>query len=89
MHTPSSSFGSSFASPFASSFGQSHNAPNATDFVSTDAAQLASHMRRCASERGRFFGLHSVLEKAHGAVFPRLVTVGVAALVVAAMFSAM
>ena len=45
-----------------------------SDFVSTDAAALASHMDDCASSRGRFFGLRSVLETAHSMVFPRLIT---------------
>ena len=45
------------------------------DFVSTDAAAMASHMDDCASSRGRFFGLKSALESAHSMLFPRLITV--------------
>ena len=46
-----------------------------TDFVSTDAANLASHMDHCASSRSRFFALHSALQSIHGLVSPRIVTV--------------
>ena len=52
----------------------SHRGQNATDFVSTDAAALASHMSHCASSRSRFFGLHAALEFAHSMLHPRLVT---------------
>ena len=45
-----------------------------TDFVSTDAADLASHMHHCASSRGRFFAVQSALELAHGVMFSRIVT---------------
>lgn len=56
------------------------------DFVSTDAAALASHMDDCASSRGRFFGLKSALESAHAMLFPRLITaVAVGVVVVAAL----
>lgn len=46
-----------------------------TDFVSTDSANLASHMSHCASSRSRFFALHSALQSIHGLVSPRIVTV--------------
>ena len=46
-----------------------------TDFVSTDAADLASHMRHCAGSHGPFFSLHAALQSAHSVVSPRLVTV--------------
>lgn len=46
-----------------------------TDFVSTDTADLASHMNHCASSRSRFFALHSTLQSAHALVCARLVTV--------------
>ncbi len=46
-----------------------------TDFVSTDAADLASHMDQCAHSRGRFFGLQSGLQSAHSVMSPRIVTV--------------
>ena len=52
-----------------------------TDFVSTDAAELASHMSHCAHSRSRFFALQTALDSAHSAISPRIVTV--AALVVA------
>ncbi|UUZ63069.1 hypothetical protein LP417_25515 [Polaromonas sp. P1-6] len=48
---------------------------SSTDFVSADAADLASHMNHCASSRGRFFALHSALQSAHSLVCPRIVTV--------------
>jgi hypothetical protein len=46
-----------------------------TDFVSTDAADLASHMDQCAHSRGRFFTLQTGLQSAHSVVSPRIVTV--------------
>ncbi len=49
--------------------------PDKTDWVSTDAAELASHMHHCASSHSRFFALHSALQSAHGALCPRIVTV--------------
>ena len=55
------------------------------DFVSTDTAALASHMSHCASKRGRFFGVHAALELAHSAVFTRMVTAAVLALVLLAV----
>ncbi|SFU86088.1 hypothetical protein SAMN05216350_106259 [Polaromonas sp. YR568] len=45
------------------------------DFVSTDAADLASHMDQCAHSRGRFFGLQTGLQSAHSVMSPRIVTV--------------
>jgi hypothetical protein len=51
----------------------------ATDFVSTDAAQLASHMNHCAVSRGRLFGLYSAAEFLHALARPRIVTVAVLA----------
>ena len=50
------------------------------DFVSTDAANLASHMNHCASSRSRFFAMQTALHSVHSALSPRIVTV--AALVV-------
>lgn len=47
----------------------------AADFLSTDAAALASHMSTCAIRRSRFFGVHAAIELAHGLIFPRLLTV--------------
>jgi hypothetical protein len=55
-----------------------------TDFVSTDAADLASHMDQCAHSRGRFFTLQTGLQSAHSVVSPRIVTV---ALIVAICLS--
>ncbi len=46
-----------------------------TDFVSTDAADLASHMDHCAHSRSRFFALRSTLESVHAIAHPRVVTV--------------
>ena len=61
-----------------------NNGPS-LDFVSTDTAALASHMSNCASKRSRFFGLHAALELAHSAVFTRMVTAAVLALVLLAV----
>lgn len=49
--------------------------PGQADWVSTDAAELASHMNQCASSHGRFFFLHSAMASAHDLVTPRIVTV--------------
>ncbi|MDO9405444.1 MAG: hypothetical protein Q7T87_15525 [Polaromonas sp.] len=57
-------------------------AAGTTDFVSTDAAALASHMSRCARERGRFFTLQATLESVHSVVSPRIVTVTALAVLV-------
>ena len=57
------------STPFSSA-----STPSAPDFVSTDAAALASHMSHCASTRSRFFGLHSALEFAHSLLLPRMIT---------------
>ena len=46
-----------------------------TDFVSTDAADLASHMRHCAGSHSAFFWLHAAFQSAHSVLSPRLVTV--------------
>ena len=46
-----------------------------SDFVSTDAADLASHMDQCAHSRGRFFIFQTGLQSAHSALSPRIVTV--------------
>jgi hypothetical protein len=54
---------------------------NRTDFVSTDTAELASHMSHCASSRGRFFALHSALQAVHRLVCPRVVTVAALVLI--------
>lgn len=54
-----------------------------TDFVSTDAANLASHMDHCAGAHSRFFALHSALQSVQSVVCPRIVTAAaLAALVV-------
>jgi hypothetical protein len=49
--------------------------PGEADPVSTDAAELASHMNHCASSHSRFFFVHSAMQSAHGALSPRIVTV--------------
>ncbi len=51
------------------------SSPDDADSVSTDAAELASHMNHCASSHSRFFFVHSALQSAHGALSPRIVTV--------------
>lgn len=58
-----------------------------TDFVSSDAAALASHMNRCAHSRSRFFRLHTALESAHSVVTPRLVTVASLGVIFLVIFS--
>ena len=64
--------------------GSSMGAPalqNVPDFVSTDAADLASHMSHCASTRSRFFRFQAALESAHALFLPRLVTAALLAAV--------
>ncbi|MDO9360401.1 MAG: hypothetical protein Q7T70_15590 [Polaromonas sp.] len=56
------------------------SSPASSDFVSADAANLASHMNQCANSR-RFFPLYSALESAHGVVSPRIVTVSAIVLI--------
>ena len=56
------------------------------DFVSTDAAELASHMSHCASSRGCFFAVQSALQTAHSLLSPRIVTVAALVLVGASLF---
>ena len=46
-----------------------------TDFVATDAADLASHMGHCAGSHSPFFPLHAALQSAHSVASPRIVTV--------------
>ncbi len=57
------------------------------DFVSTDAAALASHMRSCADKRSRFFGLHVAMEPVYSLIFPRLLTFAMVALLLIAVTS--
>jgi hypothetical protein len=57
------------------------------DFVSTDAAALASHMRSCADKRGRFFGFHVAMEPLHALIFPRLLTFTMVAVLLIAVTS--
>ena len=60
----------------------------AVDFVEADTESLASHMFHCAHSRGRFFALHSTLQKTHGLVVSHLVTVAaLAAIGLALMLS--
>ena len=49
--------------------------PGEADPVSTDAAELASHMDHCASSHSRFFPLHTAMQSAHGVISARIVTV--------------
>ena len=58
-------------------------APASADFVSTDAADLASHMHHCASSHSRLFPVYTALESAHGLVSARIVTVAAIAAVTA------
>lgn len=57
--------------------------PASADFVSTDAADLASHMHHCASSHSRLFPVYTALESAHGLVSARIVTVAAIAAVTA------
>lgn len=52
----------------------STSARNRPDFVSTDSAELASHMNHCASARSRMFGVHSAFQFMHAVVCPRIIT---------------
>jgi hypothetical protein len=45
------------------------------DFVSSDMAQLASHMERCAQSRGALFGLKRQLHRGTCALGGHIVTV--------------
>jgi hypothetical protein len=78
QHTPEQT-----AVRFPATFG----AARCVDFVSSDAAALASHMNECASTRSRFFELQTALETAHSLISARLVTAGAVALVLAALAS--
>lgn len=49
--------------------------PGGADPVSTDAAELASHMNHCASSHSRLFVVHSAMQSAHGVLSARIVTV--------------
>ena len=57
-----------------------------TDFVSSDAAALASHMSRCATSRSRFFRLHAALETVHSMASPRIVTLAAFAVAFGVLF---
>lgn len=48
---------------------------SAADFVDSDSASLASHMRRCDSSRGRFFSVRTGLQSAHATLASRVITV--------------
>ncbi len=52
------------------------------DFVRTDAATLAEHMRRCNSSRGRFFEFQTTLQELRDALFGHIVTVAACTVVV-------
>jgi hypothetical protein len=56
-------------------------APASADFVSTDSADLASHMHHCAISHSRLFPMYSALESAHGVVSVRIVTVAAIAVI--------
>lgn len=72
---------------FPATFGAARVMDTGMDFVSSDAAALASHMNECASTRSRFFGLQTALEAVHSLVSARLVTAGAIALVLVALVS--
>lgn len=60
----------------------------ATDFVSTDVADLASHMSHCAGSHSPFFPLHAALQSAHSVLTPRLVTVAAITTICIGLFAA-
>jgi hypothetical protein len=52
------------------------------DFVSSDFEALASHMRHCASARGRWFSVRSQLQQVRSMAAGRIVTMACAAAVI-------
>lgn len=72
----------SFRLPFAGPPG-ARQADAQADFVHTDITALAAHMQRCATSRGRWFALRDGLQAAHALVAGRIVTLALAALVIA------
>jgi len=60
----------------------------ATDFVSSDAANLASHMSHCAGSHSPFFPFRAALQSAHSALTPRLVTVAAVATICLGLLAA-
>jgi len=54
------------------------------DFVSSDVAALAAHMRDCADSRGPLFRLRGGLQTAHALAAGRIVTLACVVCVVAA-----
>jgi len=54
------------------------------DFVSGDFDALASHMRHCATARGRWFALRGHLQAAHSLAAGRIVTMACVAMVLGA-----
>jgi hypothetical protein len=57
------------------------------DFVSLDAANLASHMNRCESARGRFFTLRMSWQSCRDVLSGRIVTVAAGLAVAAALIA--
>ncbi len=51
-------------------------APSQADFVTSDVAALAAHMRHCAHSRGRLFQMRGGLQSAHAMATGRIVTLG-------------
>jgi hypothetical protein len=63
------------------------SSPETSDFVVSDAAELASHMNHCASSRSRFFALQTALHSVHSALSARIVTVAALVVIAAAFFA--
>ncbi len=59
-----------------------------TDFVLTDAADLASHMNHCAGAQSRFLPLRAALQSAHSLLSPRIVTVAAIAAIFLGLLAA-
>ena len=58
------------------------------DFVSTDAADLASHMSHCAGSHSPFFPFQAAFQSAHSALSPRLITVASVATICLSLLAA-
>ncbi len=60
---------------------------SAADFVDSDSASLASHMRRCDSSRGPLFAIKTGLQSAHATLASRVITVAACVLVGAGLIA--
>jgi hypothetical protein len=60
---------------------------SAADFVRSDSASLASHMRLCDSSRGRLFAVKTGLQSAHATLASRVITVAACVFVSVALIA--